>query len=89
MRSCDGGPGIGNKAIWALTIGKYDADLPLTSELTRVERQLVLIGIPNRPESVDLEAALADVFERNARTEPLFRLYLEHYPRPWRLDRAR
>lgn len=74
------------KMVRALSIGRYASNDSLSPEATKGERQIVLIGVPRRKPGVDLVRTLIDAFERKVNSEPLYRMYLDHYPRPWRLE---
>jgi hypothetical protein len=81
-----------SKPVWWLKVGRYVSEERRSREQTSIERQVVLIGVPVKTKGINLESSVVNAFDRDAageHPEPLFRMYIENYPRPWQVERIR
>lgn len=73
--------------VHALKIGRYDDDLRLSPEETKIERQIVIVGASHPGRIVDLKSALRDAFTKRRNENPILGMYLDHYPaEQWVID---
>jgi hypothetical protein len=66
--------------VYALKVGRYNADTRLTPRETARERQVVIIGVLKADPGTDLLGALENTFRAEQAREPIFAMYLRYYP---------
>jgi hypothetical protein len=72
--------------IHGLKIGRYNDDTWLPADVTKNERQVVIVGVSHPGRTVQLLPALRDAFGKLRDEQPILGKYLDHYPlKQWEL----
>jgi hypothetical protein len=78
-----------SKPVWALKVGRFNAESLRTPAETANERQVVIVGVLNAENGVNMLAAVRDAFRRKRESAPALGRYLDNYPaQNWVISRV-